>query len=196
MVRTSGVLARRGLPAAVYEQWLASRRAAGVPVERVLAWSGSATEAGDPDDAVTGDRSEVGTDDLVLGTRGRLSARNRELAWTHVGWHRIEHGGWNGETRRLTWSCYDGTRGSAGLPVPGRVPELFRERIAASIAVEETVTVGGGRSIVVSGRRDLSEPDPGLEWRRTLSRGLSWNQPGVSELADDVLARLQAEYGR
>ncbi len=119
-----------------------------------------------------------------------------EQGWTHVGWHRIERGAWNGEAHRLTWTLYDGRRGSAGLAAPGRVPELFRERIAASIAVEEVVAVGQGRSIVVSGRRDLSESNPALEWRRTLSRGLSWNQPGVRELADQVLARLQAEYGR
>lgn len=116
--------------------------------------------------------------------------------WTHLGWHQIERGGWNGDDRRLTWILYDGGRGSATLGNPGRVPELFRERIAASIAIEEIIQVGGGRSVVVSGRRDLSTPDGTLEWRTSLSRGLSWQQPGLLDLAEDVLARLRAEYDR
>lgn len=205
VARASGVLARRGLSRALYAEWVGSRLASNQPVERVLAWAGSeADPAGD----------------LVIGTHGRLSvstgssespsrsgpsgpgspadepADDPARAWSHLGWHRIERGSWNGEARRLSWTDYDGVRGSATLPRPGRVPELFRERIAASIAVEEIVQVGGGRSVAISGRRDLSAPESRLEWQTSLSRGLNWQQPGLRALAEEVLARLQAEYDR
>lgn len=196
VARTSGVLTRRGLPRTVYAEWVTSRGSTGDPVERVLAWAGS-------------DRDPAG--DLVIGTHGRLSvlsgisglsgrpgasapADMPARAWSHVGWHRIERGSWNGEARRLSWTSYDGVRGAASLQTPGRIPELFRERIAASIAVEEIVQVGGGRSVVVSARRDLSTPDGLLEWQTSLSQGLTWQQPGLRALAEDVLARLRAEY--
>ena len=168
----------------------------------MLAWAGPGVDGTEP----------VG-EDLVIGTRGQLSiwgdrpvssatpgASDSPAAgdpsWTHVGWHRIERGRWDGDARRLSWSGYDGSRGSATVTAPGRVPELFRERIAASIAVEEIVQVGGGRSVVVSGRRDLSHPDGPIEWRMSLGRGSSWQQPGLRALAEDTLARLRSEYDR
>ncbi len=115
--------------------------------------------------------------------------------WTKVGWHTIEKGGWNTETGQLQWTLYGGRRGSIALLAPARLPELFRERVAASIAVDHFEPVAGTRGgVVVSGRRDLGDTDAPLSWHCTLSKGVTWRTAGVQATADAVLALLRSEY--
>ena len=74
------------------------------------------------------------------------------------------------------------------------MPELFRERIAASIVVERFLPVSGDRGVVLNGRRDLAQANPVFEWHATLGRGLSWRTPGLREVVDEALAELRSEY--
>ena len=166
----------RGLPDEVYESWLASMRPAPERPARVLAWA----------EAVDG---------YAVGSAAALSTTEGNTGdWRHVGWHEIEHGGWNAETRKLSWAEYGGRRGSVELTGAGRLPELFRERIAASIVVERFVPVAGDRGVVVNGRRDLSATVPVIAWHATLGRGLSWRTPGLRETVDEAMAELRTEY--
>jgi len=114
--------------------------------------------------------------------------------WTHTGWHEIEHGGWNVELGRLQWTRIDGRRGSAQFDEPGRLPAVFRDRVKASIVFQNTVLVTDTAGVVISARRTLADPAAPLEWYATLQRGLTWQQPGVRELADQELARSRAEF--
>lgn len=164
----------RGLPPQVHESWRTGIAAQpGVP-NRILAWA----------------RAETG---FCIGSPALLSVGDED-GWRHVGWHRIEHGGWNAENRTLTWTEYGGRRESVGLPEAGRLPELFRERVAASIAVERFVAVTGDRGVTVTARRDLGTPGT-ISWHSSLTRGLSWSSEGVTETAARATAELQAEYG-
>lgn len=140
-------------------------------------------------------------DGFCIGTPAALSY-GRD-SFSHVGWHEIEHGGWSAETRRLSWVCYPrdgrpGRRGVLELSAPGRVPELFRERVAATIVVERFVALslaaGGQAGVTLSGRRDLGGSATAISWHATLSRGVSWQGPGVAEAAEAALQRLRAEY--
>jgi hypothetical protein len=124
-------------------------------------------------------------------------------SFTHVGWHEIEHGEWSAETRRLSWVCYPGDgrpgrRGVLELVEPGRVPELFRERVAATIVVERFVSLplagGGEAGVTLSGRRDLGGSADAISWHATLSRGVSRQGPGVAEATEPALRRMRAEY--
>ncbi len=162
----------RGLDRAAYVAWTASLAERPGRPARILAWA-------------------RGPDGYVIGSPAALSWGESE--WTHVGWHEIERGGWNSETAKLSWSLYGGRRGSVGLDEPGRLPELFRERIAATIAVERFVPVSGDRGVIVTARRDLGA-DGGISWHTTLTRGLTWQTDGVRALADDALARLRTEF--
>lgn len=102
-------------------------------------------------------------DVLALQARGQ---------WRMIGWHEIEQGGWNDQNRELRWEETDGRRGSAVMDDPRRVPEVFRERVHASIVVQKHVPVDGSREGgVVSARRNLGDPAQPLEWRTRRGRG-------------------------
>lgn len=135
---------------------------------------------------------------VCVGSVGYLSFDDGGR-WTNVGWHEIESGTWNAENSSLQWRIHatdstTGRRGSVRLTVPGRLPELFRERVAASIVVEQFVPVSGDRGITVSGRRNLAHPSMALAWHATLGRGITWTTPGARQVADEALAELRREY--
>src|SRR3712207_4000925 len=102
----------RGMPRETYAAWRASLAQIPGRPARILAWAN-------------------GPDGLVIGSPAALSL-TAHGAWTHLGWHEIERGGWNAETATLAWTLHGGRRGSVRLDEPGRLPELFRERIAAT----------------------------------------------------------------
>ena len=163
----------RGLPADAHAGWLTSLREEPGRPARILAWAGE------------DDRFVVGSP-AVLSTGGGTG-------WHHVGWHEIERGGWNDELRRLSWVRLDGRRGEVELAEPGRLPELFRERVEATIVVRQFVALAGDRGVTVSARRPLAGGGP-LVWHSSLTRGLSWQTPGVREAVDDALAQTRAEF--
>jgi hypothetical protein len=165
---------RRGLPTATYESWRDTLRAQPERQPRVLAWAR----------AVNG---------VCIGSPSLLSYGSQS-GWTHVGWHQIERGGWNAETHKLSWTSYDGIKQFVELTEPGRLPELFRERVSATIVAERFVPIAGERGVTVSGRRDLADATSSITWHRTLSRGISWDTHGVQEAADAALAELRREY--
>jgi hypothetical protein len=204
----------RGLPPTTYASWRASITRHPGAGARILAWAraedgfvvgspavlsiGDAPRAATPDpDAVgepagpeeTDETEETGAPPGLGGPVG--SAQD---GWRHLGWHEIEHGGWNAESRSLSWTLYGGRRGRVGLAEPGRMPELFRERVAASIVVERFVPIRGERGVTVTARRDLGGSGT-ISWHSTLTRGLSWSTEGVADEAARASAELQSEYG-
>ncbi len=133
-------------------------------------------------------------DRWVLGLPGLLAWQEGD-AWGTIGWHRILRGGWQAEAARLAWIEYDGTRGELGLTDPGALPDLFRERVTASILVRRDVAVEGTRhGVTVVGRRVLDSEPPEIQWHASLNRGTRWTDPGAREAAEQVLAELQADF--
>jgi hypothetical protein len=163
----------RGLPGDAYASWLASMREVPGRTSRILAWAGE------------GDQLAIGSP-TVLSTGG-------VQGWQHVGWHEIERGGWNDELRRLSWVRLDGRRGEVQLTEPGRLPELFRERVEATIVVRQFVSLAGERGVTISARRPLGGGGS-IVWHTSLTRGLTWQTAGVREAVDDALAETRAEF--
>lgn len=167
----------QGVPEQAYASWRTTLAETPGRQARILAW------------APTRDGG------VVIASPAVLSIGSGE-DWRHVGWHQIERGGWNGETEQLQWRAYDGSRGTAALPDPGRIPEVFKERVEASIVFERFLPISAGtdRGVVVNGRRDLADVPTVITWHATLTRGVTWRTPGVSELADAALVELRDEY--
>lgn len=183
---------RRGLDRTVRAQWQASAKAAGLEPGTLLGWE------------LTAD------DGYCIASVGLLSLGDSDGSnWTHIGWHRIERGGYDRDSSTLHWELYatgdDGAAepesGEVRLKDPGHLPAIFRDRVAASIAVEHFIALDGARKVkntepgvIVSGRRDLSRSRAPIEWRASLPRGLDWDIPGLRELADTSIIRLRSEY--
>lgn len=164
----------RGLPKDTYASWSTSLASHPGRQLRILAWAA----------LVKG---------VCIGSPSALSYTD-ENGWTHFGWHQIVRGGWDSKTRRLAWELDDGTLGSIDVVEPGRLPELFRERVAASIMVEKFVPIVGSRGVMINGRRDLSEVDTPIHWHTTLTRGLSWQDEAVSAAVEDAVRAVRSEY--
>jgi len=165
----------RGLPPAAYASWVASLP--GRPT-RILAWA----------------RTETG---FCIGSPSALSYGD-QFGWRHLGWHEIERGGWDAATGELRWTELSApgdppTTGAVALTEPGRLPELFRERVSATIAVEKFVALAGSRGVVITARRDLAAAGA-ITWHATLTRGLTWQTDGVRAAVDQAMAELRREY--
>lgn len=169
----------RGLPKTVYESWKASLAAEGNRSLRILAWA----------ETTTG---------FCIASLSTMSY-GAELVWEHLGWHEIERGEWNAELNKLSWVRYAAAPGEAAargvleLTEPGRLPELFRERISATIAVERFVPLAGERGVVIAARRDLGGSGA-VVWHGTLTRGLSWQTDGVRAAVDQAMEQVKTEY--
>lgn len=168
----------RGLPRTVYDSWSSSLAAQPGRPSRILAWA----------------RTSTG---YCIASPTALSYGD-EAGWTHVSWHEIERGSWNAELRRLSWVLHaapgkPSPRGSLELVQPGQLPDLFRERILASIAVEKFVPLVGERGVTITARRDLGGSGT-VVWHSSLTRGLSWQTDGVPAAVDQAMEQVKAEY--
>ncbi|MFT4296516.1 MAG: hypothetical protein QM582_13995 [Micropruina sp.] len=163
-----GLFDRAGLPDADFRSLTAAvgRRT------RVLAWARSA-------------------DGAVVGLADRLAVRTSE-SWRFIGWHEIGSGGWDAATGTLRWQLSDGTADAVVLDDPGSLPDLFRERVDASIVVQERFELTRGRAAMIVARRRLDGSRTPLQW--TLTRHGGSFDTAQADQADAELARLRAEY--
>ncbi len=168
----------RGLPAATHASWVASTTDLQGRSARILAWARM-------------------PDGYCIGSLALLSYGG-EHGWQHLGWHQIQRGGWNAERGELSWTEVAepdeiARRQTIPLSEPGRLPELFRERVAATIAVERFVPIAGERGVIVTARRDLGR-DGSISWHSSLTRGLTWQTEGVLDTAVRAVEERRTEY--
>ena len=141
-------------------------------------------------------------DVLAVGTGGRVLAvacteclairrEGTDPAWTFVGWHLISQGGWNDPT--LSWKDAEGEGDSVQLDDPGRIPEVFQERVQASIVLQQVFDAPGGGHVVVAGRRRLGADEP-IVWQVTTLGKARLSNPEVAEFATAMAQQLRADY--
>lgn len=144
------------------------------PGERLLAWADTA------DGPVGGTR-----DALYLPDGTRLPWEEVEA----VDWDRDESvlvvsevGSW-GEVRREHRLAID---------EPGRLLELVRERVTASIVLQRHVPVAAGRGLRVIGRR-APRGDRPIAWVYEFDEGVDPDDPDVRAAAERALVAARAE---
>ena len=146
------------------------------PGEKLLAWTESA--AGD----------------VVGGTRDALYVPSGRVPWEQV-----EAADWNKETSVLrvsevgTWGeprpAYELT-----MTEPGRLLELVRERITASVVLQRHVAIRGKRGVRVIARRAAAGSRE-LSWLFEYDEGIDPEDPFVEHAAQEALAAAQGEIG-
>lgn len=130
----------------------------------------------------------------VVGTRAAL-------VWlgeveVEIPWEQIHSADWEREEDLLRvvelsefgtpQATYEFTVESAG-----RLPELVRERVTASVVLQRAVSLGGAGTSRVIARRS---PDGGeVHWMVEYAEGVDPSAPRVVERATDALAAARAE---
>ncbi len=134
-----------------------------------------------------------GGDGQVVGLVDRLAYR-ADGDWRQEFWHEVERGSWDPATRQLRWTNVAGDAHEVELITPGLLPDLFNERVTASIACLQVVDLTGTGTAVITARRDLGEPTAPLIWRTSPGKGVRAGQVAGDPLVVRELERLRAEY--
>lgn len=160
-----------------------------------------------PDLDALADAMKITTSDLdgqilanASGTDLQLAALRSALAvwsagaWEVIPWELIQAGKWDGKTSTLSLTLLDGAKRSFELEDAGLLPQVFRERVQASIVVEQRLPAPGGE-LLISGRRSLSDgPNTDIIWHALALGRTRLDDPGVGELALRVTEQLRLDY--
>jgi hypothetical protein len=134
------------------------------------------------------------------GPLGQVLGLADALLWSdgatchELGWHDVERGGWDRESAMLRWRTVDGAETALPLTETGMLPDLFNERVTASIACVRNVELTGSGTAVISARRNLADNRASLIWRVTPGKGTTPEQVAADPSVAGELDRLRAEY--
>lgn len=122
---------------------------------------------------------------FVVATDRDLLLQRYPPEYSRIGWDAIDKATFDDSTLRLSIHSETGDIASMRVPIalPGRLPEVVRERVTASIVVSEHVALPGGGGVRVTARRRPDREE--LSWWGALDEEL--------EPADD---HLRAEAAR
>ena len=131
---------------------------------------------------------------VVAGTRDAL--RIGELT---IPWEQVQSAEWDKEGAALVvaevghWGEERPIHRLA-IPEPGRLLQLVRERVTASIVLQRHVAVDGRRGVFIIGRRAPSGHGP-IAWIFEFQDGIDPADPAVQLLAQGALQSARADVG-
>jgi hypothetical protein len=134
-----------------------------------------------------------GPEGEAIGLIDRLVYRSAG-EWREQFWHEIERGNWDQLARRLRWTDVDGGVVDVELSETGMLPDLFNERVTASIACMRVVDLVSRGTAVITARRHLGDASAPLVWRTSPGKGVSPQSVAGDPAVAAELARLRAEY--
>ncbi|UAL31065.1 hypothetical protein K8W59_06150 [Nocardioides rotundus] len=132
----------------------------------------------------------------LAGTRDALHLLPEEQ---RIPWEQVQAAEWDRDTSTLTVSEV-GEWGrprpehSFTLDAPGRLLELVRERVTASVVLQREAPVRGRRGVRVIARR-APAGDRALRWIYEYDDGLDPDDPAVRDTLRALLARAHEEVG-
>ena len=134
-----------------------------------------------------------GAEGEVVGLIDRLVYRTGGQ-WGQLFWHHVERGTWDQASRRLRWTDIAGDASEVELTETGFLPDLFNERVTASIACLRVVDLVTRGTAVITARRDLGDATAPLVWRTSPGTGVSPEAVAADPVVATELARLRVEY--
>ncbi|MDZ5662383.1 hypothetical protein SFC79_11470 [Nocardioides sp. S-58] len=116
-----------------------------------------------------------------------------------VPWEQVEAAHWDRDTDLFTLSevgAWGDLRPvhTATLGEPGRLLELVRERVTASVVLQRHVTVDGRRGVRVIARR-APAGSGGVQWVYEYDEGVDPDDPAVRSAAREALEVMQRDVG-
>ncbi len=106
-------------------------------------------------------------------------------------WQRIDHAWWDDADLRVVTT--EGAEHRVGVPAPGALPEVVRERVTASIVASRHVRLGNRGGVRLVARR--APGGDSLEWELLFDRGLDPDDPGLRALAEQALEEVRRSLG-
>jgi hypothetical protein len=150
--------------------------------ERPIAWaSGPGSSAGDPAYVVATDRA------LHVGALWSPS---------RIPWDRIVKAGWDDPVLELVVQPQPGGRSEVvrlRIDEAGEVPVVVRERVTASIVVQQHLELDAEKGALAVARRDSDTGE--LRWAVVFDPGLDPADPRLRARADAALADLRSQLG-
>lgn len=131
---------------------------------------------------------------VVAGTRDALWIGDRALPWEQV--HSAD---WDKESGTLSVAEV-GQWGQPrpvhrlSLPEPGRLLQLVRERVTASVVLQRHVPLDGRRGLFVIGRRAPAGGGP-IAWIFDFQDGVDPADPAVRRAAEAALRQAKDDVG-
>lgn len=116
-----------------------------------------------------------------------------------VPWEQIEAADWDRDASVLTVTEV-GSWGSPraehllAIAEPGRLLELVRERVTASVVLQRHVAIEGRRGVRVIARRSGDDTRP-LSWLFQYDEGIDPTDPFVEQAAQEALLAARDEVG-
>ncbi|PRY63742.1 hypothetical protein BCF74_101141 [Knoellia remsis] len=130
----------------------------------------------------------------VIATKTRLYAVRDSSVVLDRPWHMVDGGSWDDESRTLTVTWVDRAPAQRWvLEDFGTFPQVFRERVQASVVLADEVDLGAKRRARVVVRKDLATG--ALLGQTILGRGVRAADPGVREQTSAALARIREQVG-
>lgn len=132
------------------------------------------------------------------GPDGPVTATTRRLVLptgTSLAWTAIETAGWDRAESVLTVAevpvtTPKGRRHRLRLDRPGRLTDVVREQVTASVVISRRMPVDGARGVRVTGRRT---PDDELIWSVQLDAGIDIDDPATRARVDEAVALVRSE---
>jgi hypothetical protein len=150
-------------------------------------------------DAVAEEAHLGGTRDALYVVRGLDGGALALEETVRIPWEDVQAADWDAETSTLRVSEV-GTWGEPRpehvftVPEPGRLLELVRERVTASVVLQRHVPVRGSRGLRVVARR-APRGDRPITWIYEFDAGIDPDDPAVRKAAEEALAEARAEVG-
>jgi hypothetical protein len=142
-------------------------------------------------------RADDGT--VLAGTREALHVVPASGDGDAVRWEQVQRADWDADEHALTVERVE----DFGRPVrprtfrldePGSLLPLLRERVSASIVLQQRVAVQGTRGLVVIARRPPAGDGP-ITWAYELDAGVDPTDPAVMARAEEGLRLAQESLG-
>jgi hypothetical protein len=151
------------------------------PGERVLAWCRGADG------------------EVLAGTRDALYLLVDGADPVRVPWEQVEAADWDADTDVLRVSLVGAwgeqrVEHALALTDPGRLLEMVRERVTASVVLQRHVPLAGRRGVRVIGRR-APRGDAAIEWFYEYDEGVDPDDPEVREAASVALVGARRDVG-
>jgi hypothetical protein len=150
------------------------------PGERVLAWC------------------HTGDDRVLAGTRDALYLAAPDDT-TRIPWEQVEAADWDDDSEVLRVSLV-GSWGEQrvehvlAIAEPGRLLQLVRERVTASIVLQRHVPLRGRGGVRVIGRR-APRGDAPIAWFYEYDEGVDPDDPTVRTAAAEALVAARSDVG-